>query len=168
VVSHLDTFKEKKFTAAEQADLDLGDAPAGAGEPLPEKRLASLCEWLKTALGGDDGKRVASVGAGNRLVDSPAAALNTDKHLTASMRRVIQAMGRDGGEPPAPSVKLEINPRHSLIHKLDDLRDTDPAFAKLIAEQIFANALLSAGLLDNPRDMTARIYEILETAAARK
>ena len=167
VMNHLGEFKEKKLVAADQADLDLGDAPAGNGEALSEKRLTTLCDWLKTELAAD-GKKVSAVEAGKRLVDSPAVALNADKFMSATMRRMMQAMGHDNGADATPSVKLEINPRHALIRKLDDLRDTDPAFAKLIAAQIFDNSLLAAGLLDNPRSMTARIYEILENAASRK
>ncbi|MDR1497452.1 MAG: molecular chaperone HtpG [Puniceicoccales bacterium] len=166
VANHLNSFKEKDFADAGQADLDLGDTPAATGEPLPEKRLTSLCEWLKSELTNTGEIQLTAVGTGNRLVDSPAAALNTDKYVSASMRRLLKSMNRSSES--APSVKLELNPRHSLIHKLDNLRDTDPAFARLVAEQIFANALLAAGLLDNPRDMTARIYEILEAAASRK
>jgi len=167
VANHLREFNEKKLTAADTADLDLGDAPApaaGAGEPLPEKRLRSLCEWLKP-----EAKNVETIAAGTRLVDSPAVALNSDKYLSPTMRRYMQAIGRaDAADAPAAGVKLEINPRHPLIHKLDTLRDTDPAFAKLLAAQVVDNALLAAGLLDNPRQMTARIYEILEAAADRK
>ncbi|MDR2981716.1 MAG: molecular chaperone HtpG [Puniceicoccales bacterium] len=165
VMNHLGEFKEKKLVAADQADLDLGEAPDSAGEALPEKRVKSLCEWLKETLSG---RKIESVEAGKRLVDSPVVALNADKFMTASMRRMMQAMGRDGADPMTPSVKLEINPRHALIHKLDSLRDGDPDLAKLIAEQIYDNALLAAGLLDNPRSMTQRIYKILENAAGGK
>jgi molecular chaperone HtpG len=35
--------------------------------------------------------------------------------------------------------------------------------AKLIAEQILDNALIAAGLLDDPQKMVARIYKLLET-----
>lgn len=165
VMSHLGAYKEKTLTAGDQADLDLGDATgATEGEPLSEKRLKGLCEWIKTAL---DAKNLEGVEAGKRLVNSPAVALNADKFMTATMRRMMQAMGQGSGADATPRVKLEINPRHGLIHKLDTLRDGDPAFAKLIAAQILDNALLSAGLLDNPRGMASRIYEILESAAER-
>ncbi|MDR2429648.1 MAG: molecular chaperone HtpG [Puniceicoccales bacterium] len=165
VMSHLGSYKEKPLTAADQADLDLGEADGTTGGgALSEKRLKGLCEWIKSELGP---KNLDAVEAGKRLVNSPAVALNADKFMTATMRRMMQAMGGNGGADATPRIKLEINPRHGLIHKLDALRDGDPAFAKLIAAQILDNALLSAGLLDNPRGMTARIYEILEGAAGR-
>ncbi|MDR3228724.1 MAG: molecular chaperone HtpG [Puniceicoccales bacterium] len=166
VMSHLGKYKDKELLAGDQADLDLGDAPESAGEPLPSERVKTLCEWLKTELGNDT-QKLAAVEAGQRLVDSPAVALNADKFMSAAMRRMMRAMGQEN-DAAASGVKLEINPRHGLIHKLDALRDTDPSFAKLLAGQLFDNALLAAGLLENPRAMTSRIYEILEAAAARK
>ncbi len=164
VMNHLGEFKEKKLVAADQADLDLGDAPEGSGEALPEERLKGLCEWLKAELGE---KKVSAVEAGKRLVDSPAVALNADKLMSATMRRMMQAMGQGEAEAQ-PAVKLEINPRHGLIHQLDALRESNAPLAKLIAEQILDNSLLAAGLLDNPRSMTARIYQILESVAGKK
>lgn len=164
VMNHLGEFKEKKLVAADQADLDLGDAPEGSGETLPEERLKGLCEWLKAELGE---KKVAAVEAGKRLVDSPAVALNSDKFMSATMRRMMQAMGQGEAEAQ-PAVKLEINPRHGLIHQLDALRESNAPLAKLIAEQILDNSLLAAGLLDNPRSMTQRIYQILESVAGKK
>ncbi|MDR2512207.1 MAG: molecular chaperone HtpG [Puniceicoccales bacterium] len=165
VMSHLETFREKKFVAADQADIDLGDSPENEGEALSEKRQKGLCGWLKDNLGET---KVSAVETGKRLVGSPAVALNADKVMSATMRRMMQAMGQGGANDVTPRVKLEINPRHKLIRQLDALRDSDPVLAKLIAEQILDNVLLAAGMLDNPRNMTARIYEILENAAGKK
>ena len=165
VMNHLDAFREKKLVAADQADLDLGGSPEGTGEALFEKRQKGLCQWIKENLGDE---KVSAVETGKRLVDSPAVALNADKFMSATMRRMMQAMGQGNPTDATPRVKLEINPRHKLIHQLDTLRDGDPAFARLIAEQILDNALLAAGMLDNPRAMAVRIYEILENAAGKK
>ena len=40
---------------------------------------------------------------------------------------------------------------------------TNPERAKLVAEQILDNALISAGLLDDPTKMVQRLYKLLET-----
>lgn len=80
--------------------------------------------------------------------------------MTSSMQRVMQAANRDFGDMGRNA--LEINTRHKLIKKLDDLRQEDAAFARVVAEQVFDNALISAGLVINPRDMVERINQILE------
>ena len=59
---------------------------------------------------------------------------------------------------------MEINPRHPLIRKLDDMRKQDEGFAKIIGEQIFDTAMIAAGLLSEPRNMVDRVYRILEKA----
>ncbi len=159
VFSHLGTFTDKKLIPADQADLKLSDLPDPAGsEPLPADALTALCAWLKETLGDE---RVSSVESGSRLVDSPAAALNADAMLTANMRRILRAMKNDD-QAPAPSVVLQINPRHPLIKNLASLRERDPGLAKLVATQLYDNTLLAGGLLEDPRRLIQRAYTLLE------
>lgn len=160
VMGQLGTFKEKSIVSADSADIALDDVPqTGTGEPLSEEKMKALCSWFADTLGKE---KVAECAAGTRLVDSPAVALNPDKFMTATMRRMMKLMSKDAGTPDKPvAVKIELNPRHPLVHKLETLRDTNPELAKLIAEQVLDNTLIAAGLLDNPRGMTQRIYELL-------
>jgi len=164
VMGQLGSFKEKSIVSADSADITLDDAPqTGTGEPLPDDAMKSLCAWFAETLGKE---KVAECATGTRLVDSPAVALNPDKFMTATMRRMMKMMSKDAGTPAKPvAVKIELNPRHPLVHKLNDLRDKNPDLAKLVAEQVLDNTLIAAGLLDNPRGMTKRIYEILEKIA---
>jgi TNF receptor-associated protein 1 len=53
-------------------------------------------------------------------------------------------------------VNLEINPRHAVIKRLFATHTAVPEKAKLVAEQMLDNALISAGLLDDPTPMVAR------------
>ena len=160
VMNQLGSFKEKSIVSADSADIELADAPqTGTGEPLSEDAMKSLCAWFAETLGKE---KVAECSAGKRLVDSPAVALNPDKFMTASMRRMMRLMTKDAGTADKPvAVKVELNPRHPLVHKLDALRASNPELAKLVAEQVLDNTLIAAGLLDNPRGMTQRIYELL-------
>ena len=99
--------------------------------------------------------------ASDRLVDSPALALNADKFSSPHMRRIMKAMNKDGADSPL-RVNLEINPRHALIKRLSELQTASPEKATLVAEQILDNALISAGLLDDATAMVKRLYKILE------
>ena len=46
------------------------------------------------------GERVAGVKASDRLVGSPALALNADKFSSPHMRRMMRAMQKDASEAP--------------------------------------------------------------------
>jgi len=63
-------------------------------------------------------------------------------------------------------VNLEINTRHGLIKNLSELKDKDLELAKIVAEQILDNALIAAGLIEDPRSMVNRVYKILERVSA--
>jgi molecular chaperone HtpG len=81
------------------------------------------------------------------------------------MRRMMAAMqkdGEEGEELPPIKVHLDLNPRHAVIKKLAETKDADPEKAALVAEQLHDNALLAAGLLEDPSSMVQRMYKLLE------
>lgn len=160
VMSNVREFDGKKLIAADHADVKLPDAPKppAADGDLSEDDAKSLAEWLKTTLGD----RVESVKASDRLVDSPALAVNADKFMSPQMRRMMKAMNKDGADAPV-KVNLEINPRHAVIKHLAAAKTSSPEKAALIAEQILDNSLISAGLFEDPSKMVARLYKLLET-----
>ena len=43
-------------------------------------------------------------------------------------------------------------------------RESKPEFAEMIAAQIYDNAMIAAGLLEDGKDMVARMYRIMEDA----
>ncbi len=161
VMSHLGEFEGKKLLAADSADVKLEDAPAAEGETLSAEDASALSTWLKERYGD----RVESVEASTRLTGSPAAALNADRFMTASMRRVLKSMNQETGA--APSVKLEINPRHALIRRLSDLKGSDSDLAGTIADQLLENSLMAAGLVEDPRELAHRLNELLERLAQK-
>ena len=77
---------------------------------------------------------------------------------------MMQAMNKDGEEalPALPPVKFQINPGHRLILNLESLRAKNEELATLVAEQIFDNALATGDMLEDPREMVSRSYQILE------
>jgi len=158
VFNHVREFDGKKFLAADHADVKLEDVPQ-SGESLPEDQVKDLIAWLKESLGA----QVAEVKASDRLVNSPALATNADKFMSPQLRRMMKAMRKgDGAEEPV-KVNLEINPRHAVIRKLAATRATDAERAELVAEQLLDNALLAAGLLEDPTRMVARLNKLLES-----
>ena len=77
------------------------------------------------------------------------------------MRRMMKAFGQDTELQPL-AVKLQLNPAHPMVRNLSALRKSDEELAGLVAEQALDNALTAAQLLDDPRDMIARSYQLLE------
>jgi molecular chaperone HtpG len=157
VMNNVREFDGKKLIAADHGDVKLADVPQAEGS-LSADDTKKLTEWLKTTLG----ERVAEVKASDRLVDSPALAINADKFMSAHMRRMMKAMNKEGGDTPV-KVNLEINPRSAVMKRLFETHTAAPDKAKLVAEQILDNALISAGLLEDASPMVARLYKLLET-----
>lgn len=157
VMGNLREFDGKKLVAGDSNELKLDDVPPPPTEgALSAEQTKELCAWLKETLGD----RIAEAKGSERLVDSPVMALNTD-FMSAHMRRMMKAMNQ-GSELSSLKVNLEVNPRHALVIGLNSLRTAKPDFAKLVAEQVFDNALIAAGLLEDSRPMVARLNKILE------
>ena len=154
VMEALPEFKGKKLVSADRAEIDLDDI-ATDGEAISEADSEKLITFLKDELS----ERIENVEASGRLIDSPVAALTPKEAPNAQMRAMMQAMGQ---EMPSAKATLEINPRHTVIHGLVKLVDSDADTAKLIAQQLADNALLAAGLLENAHQMSARMNQLIE------
>jgi TNF receptor-associated protein 1 len=157
VMNNVREFDGKKLTAADHADVKLSELPKPEGS-LSDAEVKTLTKWLKNTLDA----RVAEVKASDRLVDSPVLVLNADKFMSPHMRRMMKALNKDGTDTPL-RVNLEINPRHAVIKRLFETHTTSPDKAKLVAEQLLDNALISAGLLDDATAMVARLNKLLES-----
>jgi len=160
VMDHLREFDGKPVRAAEKAELALDQEFTA----LSEEEAKELAAFVKETLG----ERVHEVRASKRLVGSPAVAVESDKFMTSSMRRIMKAMNREGGQSFEAKPDLELNPNHAMIARLEKIRHADAALAAKVSEQIFDNARVAAGLLEDPREMLNRVNELLEQLLASK
>jgi hypothetical protein len=64
----------------------------------------------------------------------------------------------------SPSQNLEINARHHLILRLATARSSQPTLAASVAKQLLDNALVAAGLMDDPRAMIGNMTQIMAEA----
>ncbi len=160
VMNNVREYDSKSIKSIDSADVDL-DTDEKKKSRLKKEKTEELCKWLKDTLG----EKVEEIGVSKRLVDSPVVALNADKLMTNSMKRLMKAMNKDAGDNN--KVKLEINTSHKLIKQLDELRKKDEGLAKLVAEQLFDNSLLAAGFIEDPQNMVGRINDILEHVSAK-
>ena len=152
VMDHLREFDGKKLVPAEKAEITL-DA---AEQKLDETAARLLCNFIKESLGD----KIGDVRVSARLVDSPAVVVESDKNMTSSMRRILKNLNR-GSENPFKH-DLEINPNHPMMVGLESARKDRPEVSKQIAEQVYDNALISAGLFEDPQAMLKRINSLLE------
>jgi len=159
VMDHLREFDSKTLKSAEKAELTAEAPPEGG---LNEEQAKALAAWMQELLKD----RIAAVKPSQRLVDSPAIVVDQDKFMTASMRRIMKAVRTGDANEEKTKYDLEINPRHKLMVRLNELRESDAALAGQVAEQILDNARFAAGLIENPSVMLKRMNELLERVAA--
>ena len=154
VMDALPEFKGKKLVSADRAEIELDDV-ATEGEELGKDESEKLTKFLSEELS----ERIATVESSGRLIDSPVAALTPKDAPNAQMRQMMQAMGQD---MPVTQATLDINLRHPVIHGLSKLIESNEDTAKLVAQQLTDNALLAAGLLENPHQMATRMNQLIE------
>ena len=98
----------------------------------------------------------------SRLTSSPAIVVD---HDTAGRRRLMRMMSQEqtDGRLPLPPQTLEINPTHPIIQGINKARlggEDEQKRGAVVAQQVFDNALIAAGLMEEPRDMVDRLHEL--------
>jgi molecular chaperone HtpG len=161
-MDHLHTFEGKNIKAAERADLSID--PPQSQDGLSNEIADNLAKWMKDVLKD----AVNSVRSSKRLVDSPAVVVDQEQAMTRSMRHILKQMRKEGGPEPEHKLDLELNQRHPIIVQLEQIRSRDETLATKVAEQIFDNARVAAGLLEDPRAMLKRMNELLQAVLEAK
>lgn len=175
VMANVTEYKGHKFTSIENAELglenvkDQEDAPPleeEDGPMLSPKQCRRFSKFLAVAL--DD--RCAEAKPSSRLTDSPAIVPMGFEQATMfrHLKQMATLQGKRGYEGPMGMQTLEYNPRHPIIKRLYWLsRNSSPeaqARAERMAEQIFDNALIASGLLEDPRMMLGRLNSLMRDA----
>ncbi len=150
---------ELQNVADPDLELPVGDQEPeedSAPEPLPDDEIASLVDRFKEQLG----ERVTDVRTTDRLTDSIARLVDPEGTLNQEMQRVYRLMDRDY---EVPKKVLELNPRHPVLAKLNQM-PTDDGLSAIVIEQIYDSALLIEGIHPDPASMLPRIQELMEKA----
>jgi molecular chaperone HtpG len=163
VMTTLRVYQDKPLLSADQSDLDLPeetDKKESDEAALPEKESGDLARWLKDILGN----KISEVRASKRLTNSPAMLVNPNAAFTTGMQRIMQAASQQS--LGAAGMILEINPTHKILQKLNVLREKGKPdeLATVVTEQLLDNAMLSAGLLVDQRQLVERSTQLLERA----
>lgn len=145
----VDHYKEEKFEDTSPAEARLSD-----------KEAEELVAWMRNALGS----RVANVKVTLRLDTHPAMVTVLEMGAARHFLRMQQLARTQEERAQLLQPTLEINPRHALIRKLSQLTASEPELAQLLADQIYDNAMIAAGLVDDPRPMVGRLHDLLVKA----
>lgn len=168
VMQHLDTYAKHKLQNIEMFDAALdgsvqhkkkleGDKEEVKVEKqLTEAQVKGLSDFITKRLVG----RVGVVKSTTRLRESPAVIAD---HESAQLRKLYRVTGQIAGPPP--KYNLHFNPKHPIVRKLYTLSvspvSEEVETAGLLVEQLFDNAIISAGLLEDPRSIVARLNSIM-------
>ncbi|CAM9700660.1 unnamed protein product [Chrysoparadoxa australica] len=155
VMNNLKNYTGRTISTCESEGLDMDEEGKEEGG-LSQEDAKDLGEWLLYILPG----RLEEVVTTSRLKDSPAVINN---QASGALRRMMMYVEQQNQatDMPMPKQKLEINPRHPIIKNLQVARSHHPELAELIAEQMFENALIAAGLLDDSRVMLPRLNQLM-------
>lgn len=168
VMGNLKSYEGRNFVSVEKGDIDLSeftpedsknksDEIYEGGRELSVVESSKFCNWFKKEVGEE---KVASCTATKRLSSSPAIVTDNESGaMRRLMRMVDTAEGADGITLPKQNV--EINPKHQVIVGIFDMIDKEPILAKVLAEQVYDNCLVAAGLMDDSRTMLPRLNDIL-------
>ncbi|NWX19207.1 TRAP1 protein, partial [Aegotheles bennettii] len=142
----VDHYKEEKF-----------EENRPAAERLTEEQAEDLMAWMRNALGS----RVTGVKVTPRLDTHPAMITVLEMGAARHFLRMQQLAKTQEERAQLLQPTLEINTGHTLIKKLNELKDSQPDLAQLLLDQIYENAMIAAGLNEDPRPMVSRLNELL-------
>lgn len=145
----VDHYKEEKYQDSKPAS-----------ERLTEEQAEDLMAWMRSSLG----PRVTNIKVTPRLDTHPAMITVLEMGAARHFLRTQQMARSSEERAQILQPTLEINAGHDLIKKMHSLKETDSQLAGLLLEQIYDNAMIAAGLNDDPRPMIARLNELLTKA----
>ena len=143
VMQSMFQFEKKNFKNVTKGELEL----EGDEKDAAEKLIAEAKEKFKLLLETMQKKfdsSIKEVRFTTRLVDSPACLVGEEHSISPQMERLFKAMNQD---MPETKRILELNAKHPLIAKLQDMAsaDADGEEFAMYAQLLYDQALLAEG-----------------------
>ncbi len=155
IITAISKYKEHEFKSVNRSDA--AEDLKSSDDREREKEIAPLISRIKTVLQD----KVKDVKASTRLSDSPSCIVVDESDPTIQMQTILKAMGNAS----LPEIKpiLEINPKHSIVQKMESISD-EGVFAD-VSLLLFEQAMLMEGMkLESPADFVKRMNSILANA----
>ncbi|MEZ6046406.1 MAG: molecular chaperone HtpG [Planctomycetaceae bacterium] len=171
MLAQLHTYEEKQIVSVDSADIEFPESAkteddtreTEAEEAANAPGFEKVIEIFKSAMGD----QVEDVRASKRLTSGIATLVSTGGIST----QLEQALNMSSQQPmPLSKRILEVNASAPLIKRLSDISGNEQHhdFIQDCARQIYANAMLSAGLLPNVEEMVHRVDDLLLNAAQNR
>jgi TNF receptor-associated protein 1 len=164
VINSIEGFKDKKFVSVDAGDKDFEldlDQPEEEDKKdvkeLTEAEQKDLEAFIKSVLK----ERVQEVKFSSRLVNSPAIVTSVITPHMRKMMKQLMAGKEDTGMGNIP-MTLELSPKHHIITTLHTIKDANEPVARIAVEQLFDNAGIASGTLEDPRTLLTRLNKVLE------
>lgn len=168
ISQYFDKYEDKKFICITKGDIDLGenDDEKKAREER-NKSFETLCKKMKDVLKG----KIENVKVSDRIVDSPCCLVSSGYGWTANMERIMkaQALGNnDLMKIMAPKKVLEINVEHPIFKELQEKVDGEEDITNEVELLYYSSHLDSGFSVDNPTELTSRIYAMMTSKSSEK
>jgi len=160
VMSNLSEFDGKKVKTIESSsaatDIKHDADKKTSSEGLSHEEFTDFAKWMKEVLVN----KITTVTETERLTSTPCIIVD---HESASFRRMMRAVDPKHA-PELPKQQVQVNSKHVIIRRINEARRVDDVLAREAIAQVFDNALIQAGLVEDGREMVPRINKILERA----
>ncbi|ANQ08320.1 Heat shock protein 90 [Plasmodium coatneyi] len=138
------------------------DDPSNQGKNPPifnDSQKSELAKYFKDVLGS----KCSDVKFSDRLTESPAVVTG---FLSPTLRKVMKATMKNSSFQDNSMLHnlpatLELNPSHTIVTSIFHLKNTNQEVAKLLVQQLYDNACIAAGILEDPRSLLTKLNELL-------
>lgn len=174
VLSNLQNFDDYELVSIDSSDLKLPeqadsdddsddkkeDSDTSADDPKGFDKVIAL---LKEVLGD----QVADVKKSERLTSSACCLVNSGGAQSTTMQKVLQVNMPDY---EMSKMILEINPKAQFVERLCEIavNSDNDGFVKDCGKQLYANAMIMAGLAPNGNEMAERVQDFMMEIAKQK
>ena len=162
VVNSVGPFGGKTFVSIDSGEVDRKPTDSTAAS-FTDAEKATITDLFKTAIGD---KKIAEIIFSENLVSCPAVVTSQlSPHMRKMMKNLIaqtaSSAPSDEDVFDAMPVKLELSQSHELIRSLLEISDADETVKKIVPAQIYYNAMLSAGMIDDARAVLPTITDLV-------
>ena len=162
VLPGLMEYEGKKIISADQVDDSKIESLFEQGKKTRKisddelKNLEKLTRRMKNILG----TRIEDVRLTDRLVESPAALVTSDKAISKQMEKIMQMVNQN--TKPMPKI-LEINQKHPMVKNLLTIYNRNPKDRMLtkFVNNLFTSVSLLDGNIVDAHDMAEGIQDLL-------
>ena len=160
MINYIASFKDHKLiSVSAETDVERSSS-ASTDVSLSVEEKTSLESVVKAALG----EKASQVKFTDKLKASPAVVTS---QISPHMRKMMKNMMKDAGQSNLDAldgipVTLELNENHRLVRKIAEISQANPALAKIAIKQLFDNACIAAGMIEDSRLLLANLNEMLE------